>query len=100
MKEIKHLAQEIREELSDAEKYAREAARLSDDCREDADVYADLSRAELGHANKLHEMAVRHIEKAKEAGAQPSEAMRAVWDWEHEQMLDRAAHVKTLLASL
>lgn len=58
------------------------------------------SRQELGHANRLHEMAVRHIEKAKDAGLHPTEAMQAVWDWEHERMLDRAAHVKTLLSMM
>ena len=93
MHEIKHLAEEIREELDDAEKYAREDP-------EDASTYADLSRQELGHANRLHEMAVRHIEKAKDAGLHPTEAMQAVWDWEHERMLDRAAHVKTLLSMM
>lgn len=100
MQEIKHLAEEIREELDDAEKYAREAVKLSPDCPEDASTYADLSRAELGHANKLHEMAARRIEKAKAAGIQPTEAMKAVWDWEHERMLDRTAHVKTLLSMM
>ena len=45
-------------------------------------------------------MAVRHIEKAKDAGLHPTEAMQAVWDWEHERMLDRTAHVKTLLSMM
>ena len=72
MHEIKHLAEEIREELDDAEKYAREAAKHTEDSPEDASTYADLSRQELGHANKLHEMAVRHIEKAKDAGLHPT----------------------------
>ena len=31
MHEIKHLAEEIREELDDAEKYAREAAKHTED---------------------------------------------------------------------
>ena len=26
--------------------------------------------------------------------------MQAVWDWEHERMLDRTAHVKTLLSMM
>lgn len=99
MHEIKHLAEEIREELGDAEKYAREAVKHAED-PEDASTYADLSRQELGHANRLHEMAVRHIEKAKDAGHHPTEAMQAVWDWEHERMLDRTAHVKTLLSMM
>lgn len=100
MKEIKHLAEEIGEELNDAEKYAREAARLSDSCPADAAVYADLSRQELGHADKLHEMATRRIEKKRESGAEVPPGMQAIWDWEHEKMLDRAAHVKSLLSMM
>ena len=100
MHEIKHLAEEIREELDDAEKYAREAAKHAGEDPEDASTYADLSRQELGHANRLQEMALRHIEKAKDAGLHPTEAMQAVWDWEHERMLDRTAHVKTLLSMM
>ena len=100
MNEIKHLAEEIREELDDAEKYAREAVKHAEDDPEGASTYADLSRQELGHANRIHEMAVRHIEKEKAAGLHPTEAERAVWGWEHERMLDRTAHVKTLLSMM
>ena len=99
MHEIRYFAEGIREELDDAEKYAREAVKHAED-PEDARTYADLSRQELGHANRLHEMAVRHIEKAKDAGLHPTEAERAVWDWEHERMMDRSAHVKTLLSMM
>lgn len=99
MHEIRYFAEGIREELDDAEKYAREAVKHTED-PEDASTYADLSRQELGHANRLHEMALRHIEKAKDAGLHLTEAEKAVWDWEHERMLDRTAHVKTLLSMM
>ena len=100
MHEIRHLAEGIREELDDAEKYAREAVKHAGEDQEDASTYADLSRQELGHANRLYEMALRHIEKAKDAGHHPTEAEQAVWDWERERMLDRTAHVKTLLSMM
>lgn len=99
MHEIRYFAEGIREELDDAEKYAREAVKHAED-PDDANTYADLSRQELGHANRLYEMAARHIEKAKDAGIHPTEAEQAVWDWEHERMLDRTAHVKTLLSMM
>lgn len=100
MHEIRYFAEGIREELDDAEKYAREAVKRTEDSPEDASTYADLSRQELGHANKLYEMAARHIEKAKDAGLPPTEAEKAVWNWVHERMLDRTAHVKTLLSMM
>ena len=98
MKEIRHIAEEIREELDDAEKYAREAVKHAEDSPEDASTYADLSRQELGHADKLHEMAARRIEKRRESGEPIPEAMHAVWDWEHERMMERTAHIKVLLS--
>lgn len=98
MKDIKHIVLEIHEELDDAEKYAKEAAKLKDTRPTDATTYAELSRQELGHVDQLHKMAVRMIDRQRESGAAVPEAMQAVWDWEHDQMIDRVARVKTLLS--
>ena len=48
--------------------------------------------------DSLHKMAVRMIEKKKESGAEVPPAMQAVWDWEHEQMIDRVGKIKTLMS--
>ena len=53
---------------------------------------------ELGHVDSLHKMGVRMIDKEKELGQQIPPAMQAVWDWEHEQMIDRVARIKSLLS--
>lgn len=98
MKEIKMIAEQIRDELDVAEEYAKEAARLKTTRSNDASSYADMARQELGHAETLHKMAVRLIDKETESGAAVPSAMQAVWDWEHERMLDRAARIKTLLS--
>lgn len=98
MKEIKMIAEQIRDELDVAEEYAREAARLKDTRSSDASSYADMARQEMGHAETLHKMAVRLIDKETESGAAVPSAMQAVWDWEHERMLDRAARIKTMLS--
>lgn len=98
MKEIRILAEQIRDELDVAEEYAREAAKLKESRPDDASGYADMAREELDHADTLHKMAVRAIDKAKEGGATAPAAMQAVWDWEHERMLDRVSKIKTLLS--
>ena len=98
MKEIKHIVENIREELEGAEHYAKVAAKLKSDNPTDSSVYADMARQELGHVDALHKMAVRAIEKQRATGAMVPTSMQAVWDWEHEMMMDRVAHIKTLLS--
>lgn len=98
MKEIKHIVENIREELEGAEHYAKIAAKMKVDNPADASVYADMAKQELNHVDNLHKMAVRAIEKQKAAGVNPPAAMQAVWDWEHEKMVDRTARIKALLS--
>lgn len=100
MKEIKMIAEQIRDELDVVEEYAREAARLKDTRSSDASSYADMARQELGHAETLHKMAVRLIDKEMEVGTTVPTAMQAVWDWEHERMIDRMGKVKALLGMM
>lgn len=97
MKKIKMLAEQIEEELNDAEKYAACAAKFADDDRELSSMYADLSRQELTHADKLHAAAVRYIRQAKDSGANVPESMQIVWDWEHEKMVSHRARILALL---
>lgn len=97
MRSIKKVAEEIREELEDAKNYAEKAVKLRDKDMTSASVYAELSRQELGHADKLHEMAVRLINEQRAAGVAPPVAMQAVWDWEHENMINKTVRIKMLL---
>lgn len=97
MQEIKTLAKYIREELGDAEKYAKQALACKAKDRQLADLYCTLSRQELGHADMEHDQAVRLIREAESAGKAAPESMAAIWDWEHEQMAERKAEVLVLL---
>lgn len=98
MKEIKHIVENIREELEGAEKYAKIAAKMKPENSSDASVYAEMARQELGHIENLHKMAVRAIDRQKAAGVVPPASMQAVWDWEHANMMDKVAKIKMLLA--
>lgn len=98
MKEIKTIAEQIRDELDVAEEYAKEAAKLKETRSSDASSYADMARQELGHADTLHKMAVRLIEKKTADGAEIPAAMQTVWDWEHERMIDRMGKIKAMLS--
>ena len=100
MKEIKWLAENIREELHDAEKYAKAALKCKDENRELSHTLADLAKQELSHSEQLHTHAVRLIKARKDSGVNAPAAMQAVWDWEHEHMIEHTIKIKHLLDML
>lgn len=81
MRQIKELAEFIRDELEDAEKYALIASRYSDNDAKLANIYKQISQQELGHVDLEHGEAIRFIKSAKDAGIVVPESMQAVWDW-------------------
>lgn len=94
MKQIKQIVEDIREELDGAEHYAKLATQYKDTERMLADTYAKLASVELDHVTALHTQAVRMIKEETEPA--PA-AMQAVWDWEHEKMVDTVARIRTML---
>lgn len=96
MKIIKELSGYISEELDDAEKYARLALTYREDYPALADIFNRLSGEELTHSNLLHGAVVDFIEQYRKEHGDPPEAMKAVYDYLHEQQIDHAAKVKTL----
>ena len=61
MKEIKWLAEQIEEELEDAENYAWKAKHYKDTDPDLSRVCMELSRQEIKHSEMLHDQAVRLI---------------------------------------
>lgn len=100
MKEIKSLAKHIREELSDAENYAKLAMKYKDADRSLSQAFEKLAGQELDHAEILHAQATRLIKDKKENGTEPPASMLAVWEWEHENMIECVAKTKLLLSEL
>lgn len=98
MKEIKWLAEQIREELDDAEKYTKAAFSYKEKDRDLGRVCTALAEEELNHANKLHGEATRIIKEKQAAGVEAPASMQAVWDWEHEHMIERVARIRHMLA--
>ena len=96
MKIIKCLAEKIEEEMHDAEAYAKLAYKYRADYPELSDVFLTLSRQEVTHVNMLHTQAERLIKEYQAAGNEAPPAMRAVWDWEHDRMMDGMARIKTM----
>lgn len=100
MEKIKHLAEKIREELNDAEDYAKDALKCEHDDKEMSRTFATLSREELDHAERLHKQAMRIIHEHKEEHGSPPEPMQTIWSWEHMNMVEKTACVRKLLEAL
>lgn len=98
MKIIKHLVEDIREEMDGAEHYAKLAMEYKAEDKPLADMYARLAEVELSHVDMLHAQAVRIIKDKKAASPETPAAMQAVWDWEHEKMVDTVSRIKVILA--
>lgn len=96
MKIIKHLIEDMNEEMEGAEHYAKKALEYKEDDRDLADLYAKLSTVEKGHADLIHEQIVRKIKAKNAEGVTTPAPMQAVYDWEHEKAIDGAARLKVL----
>lgn len=96
MKTIKTLVENIRDELHDAEKYAKLAMEYREDYPEMADTFVTLSKQEVNHATMLHNHVDRFIRDYRAKNGEPPAGMQAVYDWEHEKMIDNMAKVRVL----
>ena len=95
---IKKLCKMIKEEISDAEKYANCALKYKDDDKALADTFYTLSNNELQHMDLLHAQVVRLINDYRAKKGEPPEAMQAVYDYVHEEQMDAVKEIKILLS--
>ena len=93
MKIIKKISEQIDEELKDAKKYLQCAYNYKEDYPEIADMYYDLSLAEMDHVTALHDMVVSIIDKYSATNPIP-EGMKAVYDYLHEMHIKAARKIK------
>ena len=96
MRIIKDLSKQIKEELHDAEKYAKMALEHKADHPELAEAYHHLAKEEISHANLLHEKVVAIIRKASMEKEAPP-VMRELWAWQREEIIEDEAEVKRLI---
>lgn len=66
----------------------------------EAQAFGEIANQELGHADKLHSLAVACIDEAKRSRREAPAGMERVWEFEHGRMVKETAAVRSLLSSL
>ena len=91
---IKKLTDKINEELHDACEYAKLALEYKDEYRGLADTFFTLSNEEMRHQAMLHNEVVKLIEEHRRTKGEPPANMLAVYEYLHEQAIEKAEKVK------
>ena len=94
MKIIKVMSEKIKEELKDAEAYIDMAMEWKKDQPETANLFAVLSKEEMGHVDKLHKGVTEMIATYREQNGEPPAGMLAIYEYMHEQQIENAMRVK------
>lgn len=94
MKLINDLADQICEEIADAEKYAKWALAVKDDMPTVAQTLYTISGQELTHASMLHDLAARAIADYRAKHGEPPADMLALYDYLHGKQIDKTERVK------
>lgn len=97
MKKIKKYVKNIDDELCSAERYAEKYIeyKASGDSGT-ASAYKEFAQQELEHADFAHKIAVKEIEKISSVFTAPAD-MREKWEISHNEYIERAARIKSML---
>ena len=93
---IKCLVAMIDDELEGAENYALSAIKYRADHKKTADEFIKLAEVEMTHAKTLHGEVARLIDERRLV-EEPPAPMMAIYEYEHEKQIKRAASIKTLI---
>lgn len=97
MREIMEVSKYIRKELKRAGEYAHEANKHKTEYPELANQYYRAANEHLTIVDDLHGGAVKLIEASKRSGAMPTEAMKRMWELEHEMLIEEKAEIMRML---
>lgn len=97
MRKIKELVERIDDELNSAEEYAEKFIEYKADGESSmAAKFQDMATQEMAHANTIHDLAVKEIEKVSAVFNAPAE-MREKWEKSHAEYIQRSARIKSMI---
>ena len=94
MKIIKCLSEKIEEELKDADAYIRLAMDWKEKDAEAANLFYELSKEEMGHVDRLHQLVKAEIDEYRRTEGDPPEGMMGLYNYLHEKHIAEAMNVK------
>lgn len=94
---MKKVQSQIEDELNGACEYIKCALELKDTDRAWADTYYQMAQQEYLHMTNLHTMAVNEIRRLAEEGDESYKTMKAVYDYLHEKVTEKAASVQAMM---
>lgn len=97
MRIIKKLADQIADEVSGMEDYAKCALDMRYSDPELSKAYYEMAKMEYSHAQKLHDFVTKKIAEAEKLDIKPSEQMLAKWDETHKKLMSKTATAKAYL---
>ena len=94
MKIIKCLAENIEEELHDADEYIELAMKWKQEEFDTAQVFYELSTEEMGHVDKLHKEVTELINDYRTQHGEPPKEMLTLYEYLHQKHIGRATEIK------
>lgn len=96
MEIIRRLAEQIQEELHDAEHYVTMATEYKDEYPTVAKNMFNISLQEMEHAKILHDSIVGMIQSYKESHGEPPADMMAVYEYLHKKQIAKTAEIRMM----
>lgn len=97
MKVIKCIVEMIDDELEGAENYVEAANKYRIEHKRTSDEFIKLAEVEMTHVKALHNEVVRLIEEVRAQKGEPPKEMMAIYEFEHEKAIKRAAKIKMMI---
>lgn len=94
MKIIKCLSELIEDELCDAEGYIDRAMKWKSEEPDTADLFYELSMAEMEHMDKLHNEVVELIEEYRKDNGEPPKEMLTLYEYLHGKHIGKATEIR------
>lgn len=94
MKLIKHMAEQLEDEVCGSIEYAKDALEYKFSRPQLAELYYKLANVEMSHVTELHEAVMKVVEEAKSKNVNVPHEMMEKWEHKHGELIDKMAEAK------